>query len=162
MQAHEYFQAQTREWVLSDEEHLDKRAGALESTITALIQLVVIDLGMDDNPHVIFETLNARGTPLLESDLIKNYVMSRVTQEAQGNIWGELHNDWWRDEVSQGRLLLPRIEVLTNYWLTMRTANEVSSSKLFRAFMEYSKNQNIPRSDGGYQSCSGEISRVLQ
>ena len=33
--------------------------------------MVVIDLSPQDDPHVIFETLNARGTPLLESDLIK-------------------------------------------------------------------------------------------
>ena len=143
VQAHEYFQAQTREWIQSDEEHIEKRAGALESAITTLIQLVVIDLGVNDNLHVIFETLNARGTRLLESDLIKNYVVSRVRHEDQGDIWGELDNDWWRDEVSQGRLFLPRIEVLTNYWLTMRTASEVSSTRLFRHFTDYSKNMDV-------------------
>ena len=143
VQAHEYFQAQTREWIQSDEEHIEKRAGALETAITTLIQLVVIDLGVNDNPHVIFETLNARGTRLLESDLIKNYVVSRVRHEDQGDIWGELDNDWWRDEVSQGRLFLPRIEVLTNYWLTMRTASEVSSTRLFRDFTDYSKNMDV-------------------
>lgn len=143
VQAHEYFQGQAKEWVLVDEEHVERRASALESAITTLVQLVVIDLETSDNPHVIFETLNARGTPLLQSDLIKNYVLSQVTHDEQGNIWGHLDDDWWRDEVQQGRLLLPRVEVLTNYWLTMRTASEVSASRLFNAFRRYSEGMNI-------------------
>ena len=39
------------------------------------LELVVIDLGDTDDPHVIFETLNARGTPLLQSDMIKNKIL---------------------------------------------------------------------------------------
>ena len=143
VQAHEYFQAQAKEWVLANEEDIENRAGALESAITTLVQLVVIDLGTTDNPHVIFETLNARGTPLLESDLIKNYVLSQVTHDDQGNIWGSLDEDWWRDEVQQGRMRLPRVEVLTNYWLTMRTASEVAASRLFNAFRRYSDGLDI-------------------
>ena len=39
---------------------------------SALIEMVVIDLGTGDDAHIIFETLNARGTPLRASDLVKN------------------------------------------------------------------------------------------
>ena len=143
VQAHEYFQAQTKEWLLADNENVEGRADALEATITALLQLVVIDLSTSDDPHVIFETLNARGTPLLESDLIKNFIMSKVSREDQETIWGTLSDDWWREEVQQGRLRLPRIEVLTNYWLVMRTTNEVASTNLFNAFRRYSETDSI-------------------
>ena len=39
------------------------------------LEIVVIDLGDSDDPHIIFETMNARGTPLLQSDMIKNKIL---------------------------------------------------------------------------------------
>ena len=48
-----------------------KAADALEYAVSDLLELVVIDLGTADDPHIIFETLNARGTPLLQSEMIK-------------------------------------------------------------------------------------------
>ena len=143
VQAHEYFQAQTREWLSPDHKDSERRADALEATITALLKLVVIDLGKTDDPHVIFETLNARGTPLLQSDLIKNFVISKASIGKQETIWGRLGDDWWREEVQQGRLRLPRIEVLTNYWLVMKTASEVSSTKLFNEFRRHAESKDI-------------------
>ena len=90
VQAHEYFQLQALHWIGGNTEAFQVRAEALETAVTGMLQMVVIDLGPEDDPHVIFETLNARGTPLLESDLIKNYVSSK---SAQDNIWGNLdHN----------------------------------------------------------------------
>ena len=58
--------------------------------------MVVIDLSADDDPNVIFETMNARGTPLEQSDLIKNYVLSRSSNELDGKIdlWEGLDENW--------------------------------------------------------------------
>ena len=132
VQAHEFFQLQTREWLKADPD--PRRIEALETAVTGMLQMVVIDLMPEDDPHVIFETLNARGTPLLESELIKNYVMSKVSQTNQSDIWGDLGDDWWRQETRQGRLYRPRIDMLLNYWLAMRTENEVSPGRVFSVF----------------------------
>ena len=105
--------------------------------------MVVIDLGPQDDPHVIFETLNARGTPLLQSDLIKNYVTSQVGQPAQEDIWGNLDEDWWREDLRQGHLLRPRIDALLGYWLGMRTSDDVATSKVFEVFEKIAKNHQI-------------------
>ena len=75
VQAHRFFKLQVEHWLDERPEETDLRAAALENTVTHLLQLVVIDLGINDEPHIIFETLNARGTPLLQSDLIKNMVL---------------------------------------------------------------------------------------
>ena len=113
-----------------------------------MLQMVVIDLTPTDDPHIIFETLNARGTPLEESELIKNYAMFRGSQiernEAQqDDIWGDLSDDWWRREIRQGRLYRPRIDVLLNYWLVMQTTSEVSASRVFREFRRYADDRAI-------------------
>lgn len=141
VQAHEFFQLQIREWLNKDGvEAIDDRIEALETAATILLQMVVIDLDHKDDPNVIFETLNARGTPLEQSDLIKNFVLSAGPES---DIWGTLDDKWWRNEVRQGRLFRPRLDMLFNYWLAMRTGSEVSPSKVFDVFRSYVGDQHI-------------------
>lgn len=71
VQAHDFFKLQIREWLKSDSTSKEELADALAAAISRLLHLVVIDLDMRDDPHIIFETLNARGTPLLQADLVK-------------------------------------------------------------------------------------------
>ena len=143
VQAHEYFQLQTKQWLGSDTDMIQARAEALETAITGKLQMVVIDLEPGDDPHVIFETLNARGTPLLESDLIKNYVISETKQTDEDGFWGDLDDDWWRENLKQGRLYRPRIDALLDYWLETRTLQEVPASRVFNVFREIASNQKI-------------------
>ena len=133
VRAQQYFQIQASEWIGSDPDSIQERMQALYIAITGMLKMVVISLGPQDDPHVIFETLNARGTPLLESDLIKNYVAFR-TKVNGDMIWGDLDHDWWRKEIRQGRLRRPRIDALLDYWLEMRTKDDVSAGKVFSAF----------------------------
>lgn len=142
VQAHEYFQLQASQWIESEPDAMQSRMEALETAVTGMLHMVVIDLGPQDDPHVIFETLNARGTPLLESDLIKNYVSARAEVDADV-IWGDLDHDWWRKDVRQGRLLRPRIDALLDYWLEMRTWDDVSAGKVFGAFRELARDRHV-------------------
>ena len=78
VQAHEFFKGQAEQWLdrfSEDGGERDRAASALEAAVSANLAIVVIDLGDSDDPHVIFETLNARGTPLLQSDMVKNKVL---------------------------------------------------------------------------------------
>lgn len=138
-----YFREQVRDWATegnqSSEEHLD----ALVTTMWHLLRIVVIDLESNDDAQVIFETLNARGTPLLAADLIKNYLFREATIEK--NDPGELHDEYWkqfdqdewREEVSQGRLDRPKIDVFIMHWLTMQMGQQVRAKKLFPAFRKF-------------------------
>lgn len=145
VQAHQFFQLQTEEWLKanSNSHALQHLIEALETVVTDRLQMVVIDLEPQDDPHIIFETLNARGTPLLESDLIKNYVVSRANSTNEDDIWGKLGDNWWRKEIRQGRLRRPRIDMLLNYWLAMRTKNEVTASRVFNEFKKHAGDLKI-------------------
>lgn len=136
VQAHEFFQLQVQEWFKGRASPIEFKINALETTATSLLQMVVIDLDPNDDPNLIFETLNARGTPLEQSDLIKNFVLSR-DQGPQSDIWGKLDDDWWRKEVRQGRLFRRRLDVLLNYWLAMRTHKEIPPASVFDMFSKY-------------------------
>ena len=153
VQAHEFFQLQVRKWLEGDLGTLERRVDALEAAATALLQMVVIDLSPQDDPNLIFETLNARGTPLEQSDLIKNFVLSREP-DRQGNIWENLDDAWWRAEVRQGRLLRPRLDTLLNYWLAMRTGQEVPPARVFDVFRSYVGDQAV-------QAVMSELKRDL-
>lgn len=140
VQAHEFFQLQVRKWIEDVPGTVEDRMDALETAATMMLQMVVIDLDIQDDPNVIFETLNARGTPLEQSDLIKNFVLSK---DRESNIWGDLDDKWWREEVRQGRLRRLRLDMLFNYWLAMRTKGEVAPAKVFDAFRSYADANRI-------------------
>jgi len=133
VQAHEYFQIQADQWVGSDPESAQTRMESLEAVITGMLQMVVIDLAPEDEPHIIFETLNARGTPLLESEMIKNYVAMRMNTSGD-IVWKDLDDDWWRKVIGRGHLRRPRIDVILNYWLEMYTRENISLGKIFSSF----------------------------
>ena len=142
VQAHEFFRLQVRKWLEDAARPIESKIDALEAAATSMLQMVVIDLSPQDDPNLIFETLNARGTPLEQSDLIKNFVLSRE-RDRQGDIWGNLDDGWWRMEVRQGRLFRPRLDMLLNYWLAMRTGSEVSPSRVFDVFRSYVDGQEV-------------------
>ena len=138
--AHEFFKLQVSQWLDEDSEYDEElRANALSDVVTQLLNLVVISIELDEDPHVIFETLNARGTPLLQSDLIKNMLMyeaakANFTDSTQ--IWG-FDDNWWNEEVYQGRLLRPRVDAFLNFWLVMRRQQEVAANDVFSVFRRH-------------------------
>ena len=144
VQAHEFFQLQVRKWLEDGEGPTESKIDALEAAATSMLQMVVIDLSAQDDPNLIFETLNARGTPLEQSDLIKNFVISHERDKGD-DIWGDLDSEWWRTEVRQGRLFRPRLDVLLNYWLAMRTGSEVSPTRVFDTFRGYVDGREVPK-----------------
>ena len=149
VQAHDYFKEQVGQWLdgFGDPAEAPIRAAtALEEALRTKLELVVIDLGGSDDAHMIFETLNARGTPLLQSDMVKNRILhdarikraddddDRSRDEQQ--LW-PFDNDWWNKEVGRGLQRRPRIDVFLNHWLTLRNRSETKPYNEFRVFGEY-------------------------
>lgn len=91
------------------------------------------------------ETLNDRGTPLLKADLIKNWVFAQGdslgadVEHWADTYWASFDDDWWREEVRQGRMFRSRVDTFLQYWLTMRTASEIPSRDVFASFRAYAK-----------------------
>jgi hypothetical protein len=144
-QAHSFFVAAIREWadVTGDPDEAKSRLATLAQVLQQHLQIVSINLAANDDDQLIFETLNDRGTPLLAADLIKNYVFQQC--EAIGadvdtwseTYWQDFDEDWWRDQVSQGRLYRSRIDLFLQYWLTMRLRVEIPSEAVFSRFRTF-------------------------
>ena len=52
VQAHEFFKLEIEHWLDEIADETEARVEALEQTVSSLLQMVVIDLDMDDEPHV--------------------------------------------------------------------------------------------------------------
>ena len=161
VQAHEYFKQQVTTWLDENPEENETRAEALERALANLLQMVVIDLAIAEDPHIIFETLNARGTPLLESDLVKNMILYEV---GKSNVLGDTHDpsrfwnftgNWWSKEIRQGRLIRARIDVFLNYWIIMRRREEVMANKVFSEFRRY-----VDDSDQSIELIATDMARI--
>lgn len=62
-------------------------AERLAGVILRRLSLVSITLDHDDNPHLIFESLNYKGEPLTQGDLIRNYFLMRVPVAEQERLF---------------------------------------------------------------------------
>ena len=104
-QAYRFLKIAASEWLNNQPEKRTAKANALEETLTRYLEIAVIDLDEDEKPHIIFETLNARGEPLEQSDLIKNTIMyeANVVDDAPKarDLWGMFDDDWWRKDTSE-------------------------------------------------------------
>jgi len=145
VEAYLFFYDQISEFFLGEEQLPPLAASTalplrLEECFTALrnsLQVVVIDLGEQDDPQVIFETLNARGQPLLPADLLRNYIFLRAgrlgeNQEALYNqYWTGFDDEFWRKEVRQGRLNRPRSDLFMQHFLASRLSTDISAKHLY-------------------------------
>ena len=154
-QAYVYFSEQIEAFIKAvDHSATAKdRFFALRNALKESLQLVVIELEEGDDPQIIFETLNARGQPLLPSDLIRNYVFMRMpsgkSEKLYREYWhhfdservvqgdGEGENRFWHLEARQGRLTRPRIDLFIFHYLTMKTEDDIRIGQLFKEFRDW-------------------------
>jgi alkylated DNA nucleotide flippase Atl1 len=141
VRAHGYFTETVTDWLDSAADGAAERAQALTGVLTRGLQLVAINLTVDENSQEIFETLNARGTPLTAADLIRNFVFQRLAAEgadtrAHLDDW-PFETEFWEKEVSVGRYAMQRSSLFFNQWLIARVGEEVSPRATFTRFKQY-------------------------
>jgi hypothetical protein len=163
-EAHSFFRRSIRAWSRAgnpSQEELVARFDRLRTALSELLNVVSINLEPGDNAQVIFETLNARGTPLLAMDLVKNALFYRAsladldTDALHDGAWQpELGADYWREEKRQGRLNRPRAELFLMHWLAMKLGRIVPANELFSEF----RTEILDRTD---PAATGDLIREL-
>ncbi|MDD2582637.1 MAG: DUF262 domain-containing protein [Desulfuromonadaceae bacterium] len=136
-QLQEFFLGSTTEVPLAAEYPLPQRLDESFQTLKNALQVVVIDLAQDDDAQVIFETLNARGEPLLPADLLRNYIFLRAARRGEPQeplykeFWARFDDPFWRVEVKQGRLLRPRSDLFMQHFLASRLTADIPIKHLY-------------------------------
>lgn len=146
VKAHHYFMTVVAEWLGdSDTDDFAVRAEALTQVLKSDLTVVTIELLASENSQEIFETLNARGTPLTAADLVRNFVFQRIEAEG-GDTKKAYKEDWpfetkfWGKEVSAGRNFVSRSSLFLNQWLGAELGEEISPQSTFtrfKAFVEH-------------------------
>jgi uncharacterized protein with ParB-like and HNH nuclease domain len=145
VEAYFFFSQQIRDFYLGDGDEPPLAgdqpiAARLEESLQGLknaLQVVAIDLEKDDDAQVIFETLNARGEPLLPADLLRNYIFLRAArlneppETLYAKYWRQFDDEFWRQEVRQGRLIRPRSDLFMQHYLASRQAVDIPIKHLF-------------------------------
>jgi len=139
-EASAFFEREIADWI-GDEDPV-KKLTQLARTLRKHVELVVIDLQPGDNAQVIFESLNYGGRELTAIDLTKNHIFFQATKQnldlhqMYAEWWAPFDDDWWRTEVSQGRLKRQRAELLLMHWLKLEKLEEVYAHRLFVEFRD--------------------------
>jgi hypothetical protein len=145
-----FFSEVMAEW-LSADENPEPRITALLSALRDHLRFVVIDLQDDDDAQLIFETLNARGTPLLPTDLVKNFVFHRARleriplQKLYDKYWGMFDewDEWWRELVGRGHAQRARIDLFLQAFLTMQLKEEVPVTHVYATCRDFIIKQEL-------------------
>jgi uncharacterized protein with ParB-like and HNH nuclease domain len=133
----EFFLGTAAEPPLAADEPLSARLEKCFTALKSTLQVVVIDLDRDDDAQVIFETLNARGEPLLPTDLLRNFIFLRAARQSEpqeslyDEYWRRFDDPFWRQEVRQGRLSRPRIDLFMQHFLASRQTVDIPIKHLF-------------------------------
>ena len=98
----------------------------LTEVICNHLSLVNITLGNDDDPYLVFESLNATGQPLTEADLIRNHLFMNVRQEEQQT----LYDRYWLP--MQEKLGDNLTEFIRHY--LSKSGAEIRNNEIYSAF----------------------------
>jgi len=124
----------------------------LKDTILQRFSVVDIRLDNDDDPYLIFECLNATGTPLTQADLIRNYLFMRVDQDRQqdvyDNVWFPMQQrlrDYLEDFVRHYLAIGGTIPAYNKIYVTFKNSTDLiakSSEDVINKMKELSKYSN--------------------
>lgn len=119
-------------------DRIQKREISIDELYKAICSLEIINISLncDDNPQLIFESLNSTGLDLNEGDKIRNFILMGLPLKKQE----EYYNDYWN-----------KIEVCTNYdvsafvrdYLSMKQQITPNLKNVYFAFKEYIDKQNF-------------------
>lgn len=131
---HHYFKSKASDWMEKD----PVRKGALIDALFGWIMVVGLNLEPDEDEYVIFEALNARGTPLTEWEKSKNHLLSKSRQTSMGEkeyydcfIRRFDDDKWWNTIVTLPRFEGSRAELFLNYWLTIKLSQGVQAHRAY-------------------------------
>ena len=88
LQAYDYFSDALGRNLDEEDEAID--LDRLERLLLDEMEVVSITLSDSDNEYRIFESLNWKGTPLSQADLLRNYFFMKVPTERQEELYSEV------------------------------------------------------------------------
>lgn len=145
LQAWHFFHHALHHWLQSkgDAQDREHHIWALGQALRTGMRLAVVELSSDDDPHRVFETMNARGEGLTAYDLVKNQILHAAAEEGlDQELLYDTYLDWsdedaWSLSVGSGAEKWPLIDQFLYDWLLLRSDNEVRRANIYREYREH-------------------------
>jgi uncharacterized protein with ParB-like and HNH nuclease domain/predicted transport protein len=123
-----------------------------------LDRLIVVDVTLDrgtDDPQLIFESLNSTGIDLSQSDLIRNYILMRLPEKQQT----ELYDSYWSKLESLFRGSEKTFDAFLRDYLAFKTkaSKQEKADEIYQAFRR--SFAALQESCGGLESLLAEMLR---
>lgn len=120
---------------------ISQHQGELEAICQGLAKLVIVDVSLDraqDNPQLIFESMNSTGLELSQADLIRNYILMGLEPKLQT----ELYKTYWRPmEKAFGQAAyVVHFDAFMRHYLTAKTGEIPNVREVYLAFKVFARN----------------------
>jgi len=114
--------------------------GDLMAVCNGLAKLVVVDISLNrdqDNPQLIFESMNSTGRELTQADLIRNFILMGLEPGLQTR----LYEHYWRPmEVDFGQEAYgTHFDSFMRHYLTVKTGEIPNVREVYEAFKAYAR-----------------------
>lgn len=114
--------------------------GNLVPVCKGLAKLVVVDIALSrdqDNPQLIFESMNSTGRELSQADLIRNFILMGLEPKLQTR----LYEQFWRPmEVDFGQdAYSTHFDGFMRHYLTVKTGEIPNVGEVYEAFKGYAR-----------------------
>ncbi len=125
-----------------------KRIKALGDDVTGLCKglakLMIVDIALSrsqDNPQLIFESMNSTGRELTQADLIRNFVLMGLEPDHQER----LYSLYWRPmETAFGQEAYGRhFDGFMRHYLTVKTGEVPKIRAVYEAFKQYTRTPGV-------------------
>jgi uncharacterized protein with ParB-like and HNH nuclease domain/predicted transport protein len=119
----------------------------LASVCKGLAKLVVVDIALNrdqDNPQLIFESMNSTGRELSQADLIRNFILMGLEQQLQTR----LYEQYWRPmELDFGQeAYTTEFDGFMRHYLTVKTGQIPNVSEIYEAFKTHALSAGLEKS----------------
>ncbi len=111
----------------------------VQTVYAGIKKLVVVDVSLtrgQDDPQMIFESLNSTGVDLTQADLIRNFVLMRLDESSQTQLYEE---HWQPIEQAFGRRYRTEFDKFVKDFLTlqMRPGTPLKAAEIYHEFRSY-------------------------
>lgn len=116
----------------------------LTAVCKGLAKLVVVDIALNrdqDNPQLIFESMNSTGRELSQADLIRNFILMGLEPQLQTRLYEQF---WRRMEVDFGQEAYgTHFDAFMRHYLTAKTGEIPRQDEVYEAFKLHARSPAV-------------------
>lgn len=143
------------------QERIESQAGDLQTVCRGLAKLLVVFVALsrkEDNPQLIFESMNSTGRELSQADLIRNFVLMGLETDLQTR----LYNQYWRpmEQAFGQESYDSHFDSFMRHYLIVKTGDIPRLDDVYAAFKTYARSDSV--AELGIEALVKDIRRYSQ